>query len=79
MKHIKILSSSPVEGANAPLCKFCSITVFCICQEKVGQIFRYFVKNLSGRFECLLLLHTSGLEKSLGSQALMQVPSTSST
>ncbi len=53
MRHFKILS--PVEGASAPLCRFLSVTVFSVCQEKVGQIFRYFVKNL---FRTLWVLAT---------------------
>lgn len=43
---LKCFASSPVEGASAPLSRFLSFTGFSICKEKLGQIFRYFVKNL---------------------------------
>lgn len=47
VRHFKMFASSPVDGANAPLCRFLSFTVFCICG---WEIFRYAVKNLFRMF-----------------------------
>lgn len=57
-----------------PLCTLPSVSVLPICQEKVGKIFGYFVRNLSGHFECSPHLHTGDLEESLRSTALCLVP-----
>lgn len=70
MRHFKMSASSPVEGANAPLCRLLSFTVFSICREKVGQIFRYFVKTPFRTFWVLSTLTYQWLRESLRSQAL---------
>lgn len=59
MRCYMMFSSSPVEGANAPLCAFLAHILFSV-RRKWDKSSGILLRTFSGHYECLLLLHSSG-------------------